>query len=192
MSEPLQLSPTTIARLQRHAKPFVDTVDTVINRILDTYESNSDHGSNGEDDAVADGNIREFPPSASPDLRHTKVLSLEFNKKKFSRAETNWNSLLNEAIRIAKAKAKSDDELKRLIIVNYVKGRKEDEGYHYLSDVNLSVQGQDANAAWKGTFHIAKQLQCTFEVIFAWRMKDGAAYPGITGRFTYKTKLNYV
>jgi hypothetical protein len=45
-----------------------------------------------------------------------------------------------------------------------VKGKKEDEGYRYLADVNLSVQGQDANAAW------AKQLNCPFEVIFAWRM----------------------
>jgi hypothetical protein len=51
-----------------------------------------------------------------------------------------------------------------------VKGKKEDEGYRYLADVNLSVQGQDANAAWKGASHMAKQLNCPFEVIFAWRM----------------------
>jgi hypothetical protein len=39
MFDPHKLSPETVARLEKHAKPFTDTVDTVVNRILDAYEA---------------------------------------------------------------------------------------------------------------------------------------------------------
>ena len=183
-SDALQLSPATITRLQKHAKPFVDTVDTVVNRILDAYEGGQ-LVEGDEGDIVTDGNIRDFS-GKMPDLTHTKVLSIEFNRTKFPRAETTWNALLNETIRFAKKTAKSDDVFKRLVTVNWVKGKKEDEGYRYLTDVNLSVQGQDANAAWRGASHIAKQLGCRIEVIFTWRIKEGAAHPGVTGKLAYQ------
>ena len=185
-TDALQLSPATIKRLQKHAKPFVDTVDAVVNRLLDAYEGVSPVD-NDESDVVTDGNIRDFSnQTPTPSLTHTKVLSAEFNRVKFARAETTWNHLLNEAIRFAKKTAKSDDEFKRLVTVNWVKGKKEDEGYRYLADVNLSVQGQDANAAWRGALHIAKQLGRSLEVVFTWRIKEGAAHPGVTGKLGWQ------
>jgi len=183
--DPFQLLPLTVERLQKHAKPFVDTVDTVINRLLDAYEG-SQFAETDDGDVITDGNIRDFSSSKTPDLTHTKVLTIEFNRIKFARAETTWNALLNETIRFAKKAAKSDDEFKRLVTVNWTKGKKEDEGYRYLSDVNISVQGQDANAAWRGASHIAKQLGRQIEVVFTWRLKEGAAHPGITGRLAYQ------
>ncbi len=192
MSDPFQVSAATIDRLQKHAKPFVDTVDSVINRILDHYESNSGQRSNDDGEISAIGSIRDFDPASPPDLTHTKMLSVMFNGHGFPRSDTTWNALLNEAICLAKKNAKSDDQLKRLILVNYVKGKKEDEGYRYLADVDLSVQGQDANAAWKATYHIARQLQIKFEAIFTWRAKDGAAHPGVTGRLKPKPRYRVI
>jgi hypothetical protein len=192
MSDPLEISSATIARLQRHAKPFVDTVDTVINRILDQYENGLGRTSDHEGDISAIGSIRDFNPESPPDLTHTKVLSVEFNKKGFPRSDTTWNALLNDAICLAKQNSKSAEQLKRLILVNYVKGKKENEGYRYLAGADISVQGQDANAAWKAAYHIARQLQSPFEVIFTWRTKDGAAHPGVTGRFKPKPRYRMV
>lgn len=181
-----QLSPATIERLQRHAKPFVDTVDTVVNRLLDAFEGGR-LADDDESDVVTDGNIRDFSNQTPvPNLTHTKVLSAEFNRVKLSRAETTWNSLLNEAVCFAKKTAKSDDEFKRLVTVNWVKGKKEDGGYRYLPDVNVSVQGQDANAAWRGALHIARQSGCPIEVVFTWRMKEGSAHPGVTGKLAWR------
>jgi hypothetical protein len=192
MSDPLEVSSATIARLQKHAKPFVDTVDSVINRILDQYENGVGQRSDDESDISAIGSIRDFNPESPPDLTHTKVLSVDFNKKGFPRSDTTWNALLNDAICLARRNTKSDEQLKRLILVNYIKGKKENEGYHYLVDADLSVQGQDANAAWKAAYHIARQLQTSFEVIFTWRTKDGAAHPGVTGRFKPKTRVRII
>jgi hypothetical protein len=105
---------------------------------------------------------------------------VKFDNKLLAKG-ANWNGLLVEAIRKARANVKTVEDLSRLIIVNFVSGRKEDEGYKYLPEASLSVQGQDANSAWKGAFHIAQQLRCPIEVMFVWRHKEGAAFPGETG-----------
>jgi hypothetical protein len=58
----------------------------------------------------------------------------------------NWNGLLKQAIRLAKRRAKSADELKRLVIVNHVPGKKDDEGYEYLSAPTCPCRGRTPRA----------------------------------------------
>lgn len=59
-----------------------------------------------------------------------------------------------------------------------VKGRKEDEGYGYLPEIDISVQGQDANAACRAIVMAAQGLGIGLDVGFMWRPKESAAYPG--------------
>ena len=63
-----------------------------------------------------------------------------------------------------------------------VSGRKEDEGYDYLSDIEISVQGQDANGACRAVVTAAQALGIALEIGFMWRHKVGAAYPGKRAR----------
>ncbi len=183
MAPLIEISPQTFTRLQAHAIPLVDNIESVINRFIDHYEAKSgtpvvDASGNGEQ-----SNARQFSPLTPPDLTHTKVLAVEFNGKPLD-GRTNWGSLLLAAIREAKAKTKSINEFKKLIVVNYVDRQKEDEGYKFYSDIGISVQGQDANYSWKGACHIAQQLGCSLHVTFVWREKEGAASPGVTGQFS--------
>lgn len=183
MSPSVELSATTFTRLQAHAVPLVDNIESVINRLIDLYESRD--GAPAPAAAAGDfENVRQFNPSAPPGLTHTKVLAIEFRGRGFDRSQTNWNGLLNAAVREAKAAAKSPAEFKKLVIVNFVAGQKNDEGYRYLPDVGISVQGQDANGAWKAACHIAQQLGYPLTATFVWREKEGAAFPGVTGRFS--------
>ena len=179
---PLTLAPATFTRLQAHAVPLVDNIESVINRLLDAYETKGGAPLPASEDGEA-SNLRQFNPNTPPDLTHTKVLAIEFGGKALPHGEVNWNGLLNAAVRLAKAKAKTTADLKKLVTVNFVAGQKTDEGYRFLSDVGLSVQGQDANGAWKGACHVAQQLGCKLNTTFIWRDKDGAAFPGITGQF---------
>src|SRR5947209_11729353 len=157
MADPLELSQATIARLQKYAKPFVETVDSVINRILDDYEKTSRGGGEMEIEAEVQPSpieaIRDFDPADPPNLTHTKVVSVRFNGTRLSRADTNWNALVNEAVRFAVKSLKKEENLKRAILANFVFGKKENDGHRYLPDVNVSIQGQDANSAWKTVYH---------------------------------------
>lgn len=183
MSPSVDLSPATFTRLQAHAVPLVDTIETVINRLLDAYETKSGTPAPIGDSGAEVIATRQFNPNTPPDLTHTKVLAIEFDGKPLPRGEVNWNGLLVAAIRAARAKAKSAVELKKLVIVNFVEGKKSDEGYRILSDIGMSVQGQDANGAWRGACHAAQRLGCELKVTFIWREKEGAAFPGTTGQF---------
>jgi hypothetical protein len=177
----VELSPQTFARLQTHAVPLVDNIETVVARLIDFFEANKEvapaNSQKGESSPA-----RAFNPLSPPPLTHTKVLAIEFCGRALDHGDSNWNGLLNAAVRQAKAHAKAKGELKTLIIIPHVEGEKTDEGYRFLSDIGISVQGQDANGAWKAACHIAQKLGLPLTVTFVWREKEGAAFPGVTGR----------
>ena len=73
-------------------------------------------------------------------------------------------------------------QLQRICPVNMVEGRKEDEGYGFLAEAGISVQGQAANTACRSLIAIAHSLQVPVEITFLWRTKEGAAHPGDRAR----------
>lgn len=183
MSPSVEISPHTFKRLQSHAVPLVDTIESVISRMLDAFEQ-KDNATSAD---VGQG-ARAFNPNTPPDLTHAKILEVTFCDKALGRSQDNWNGLLNAAVREAKARSKSAAEFKQFMVVNHVEGDKHDEGYRPLTGTGVSVQGQDANGAWRAACHIAQQLGCQLFVKFAWREKEGAAFPGVTGQMTIAGK----
>ena len=168
----------TFERLQRNAKPLVDTSDSVINLALDALEQLA------APPASANGRStqseRRIDPRTLPNLTHAKVLDASFEGAPV--AKPNWNLLLDEILRRAMKRVGTFDELRRLCPVNMVKGRKEDEGYTYLPDIDVSVQGQDANGACRTVVTAAQGLGIAIEIGFMWRHKESAAYPGERAR----------
>jgi hypothetical protein len=126
----------------------------------------------------------EYATAAPPNLTFTKVLSAEVGGKVLPRPVATWNGLLNESIVQAAAKLKDCEALRELILANSVVGKKEDHGYRYLVSAGISVQGQDANSAWKAARHIIKEMRFPAKVVFAWYDNEKAAFPGETGKFT--------
>ena len=55
---------------------------------------------------------------------------------------------------------------------------KEDEGFRYLSDIDVSVQGQHANGACQAIMTAAQALGISLNIELLWRRKEKAAYPG--------------
>ncbi|MGH7109964.1 MAG: T4SS efffector SepA family protein [Stellaceae bacterium] len=181
MTHPVELSDALFARLQKLAVPLVDNTETVIAKLADYYETQKQSQSTPSTESIqAERRSRRFLAVSPPDLTHTKVLSIKIEGV-FLHKPT-WNGLLFELIRRAKAHLSDDDAKQRLIIVNFAHGKKEDDGYSFIPEIGLSVQGQTANAAWKGAFHIARRLSIPIEVEFLWKDKEGAAFPGMIGR----------
>lgn len=174
----IPIQDSTFARLQRHAKPFVDTPDSVINRALDVLEAAGAPAGGG--DGQAPEAERRIDPRDLPSLTHTKVLSATVDGKAIVKA--NWNLLVEEMLRRAMNRLGNIDKVRNLVPVNMVKGRKDDEGYSHLADIDISVQGQDANAACRAIMVAAQGLGIGLDLVFMWRHKEGAAYPGERAR----------
>jgi hypothetical protein len=178
----IDISASTFERVQKHAIPLVDSFDTVLNRLLDIVEAANTAANENRDEAGP----RKFDAARPPNLTHTKVVSAKFGGANLQPA--NWNRLLDAAVTFAAANNADFSKLRRHVSVNVVTGKKEDEGYHYLSSANVSVQGQDANAAWRYAVLVAQLFACDVEVSFIWRSKEGAEYPGQTAIMTFEPR----
>ena len=179
MSPQVTIAPATCTRVQKFAEPLVDDLDSVLNKIMDIAE--------GKLNAPAPtGNVKDFSGGNPPNLTFTKLLSAEVGGKVLSKTETTWNHMLIEVIKQAAAKLNDVNALKRLIIVNSVVGKKEDQGYRHIPEAGVSVQGQDAIGAWKAASQILKSMHIPGEVVFVWHDNEKAAHPNQTGKLSVK------
>ncbi len=92
---------------------------------------------------------------------------------------------MERAIKFAFHKLGDTDKVSELVLAKHTKGEKTDKGFRYLNSVDISVQGQDANNAWKTTANIIRTLGVPAEVTFAWYDNPKATKPGETGKFLF-------
>ena len=167
----------TFERLQNYAKPLVDTPDSVIMRALDALEQAQlglPHGASKPPPAV--GDLLSFDPDDPlPDLTHTRLLAASVAGRPI---RANWNNALRHMLQLAVAEVGSLAEIRRLCAVNLVPGAKEDEGYRYLAEADISYQGVNANAAAAAAIALAKSIGVALELDFEWRRKPEALRPG--------------
>ncbi|HWB06591.1 MAG TPA: hypothetical protein VG796_26435 [Verrucomicrobiales bacterium] len=176
----IDLPETLLQRLHKFSTSFEDTPLSVIERWGDFYEK---HHSGG-------GVVPK--KSTPPDAAHALVTELVFHnddnlpgfrhstvRGSFgNRTFTKWNELLEVAHIEAFKKAGSFEELRKVTRARIRLGAKSDEGYRYLPDVNLSVQGVDADHAWHYSVSLASYLKVQVRARVEWRQKEGAAHPG--------------
>ena len=174
----IAISNSTFERLQRHARPLLDTPDTVVNRALDALEKNSELVSKRDSPLQH----HQIDPRKLPDLKHTKVLDATLNGEQIVRP--NWNRLVEQVLRRAREQFPDFDDLRKVCLVNMVRGRKEDEGYRYFSEMDISIQGLSANNACAALVNSVPSLDVQLDFTFRWRSKEGAAFPGEVAHLT--------
>ncbi len=172
----LEISDATFKRLQTFATPLVDTNDTTLQRLFDLVEKGGAtlHQSRP---SVADG-------AMTPNLTHTAVTSAVLNGKALAPWLCNWNALMLHTIRQAALHMPKGLKIADLIVVNHVVGEKTDDGYKHIPEAGLSVQGQNANKAWKATRYLAEQVGFKVVVNFRWSEHPAAERPGQTAHLT--------
>ncbi|QOZ20812.1 hypothetical protein XI02_42090 [Bradyrhizobium sp. CCBAU 21365] len=190
MMPQINVSQSLFSQLQAIAEPFVDTPETVIQKCVEFYLSNASiHkpiAGKPESPPDEDTGYMVFPPDSPPDLTFTRPMSIELDGKTFDKGSLYWNPLLFELVRQAGLKGVKGDKLKEMLLCNFADGQaNEAQGYRYIKEAGLSVQGQAANPVWKTIHHLVKQLGLKLDVVFLWDDKPKAAYPGKTARMRY-------
>ena len=178
----IEISDSTFKRLQALARPLVDTPDSVIDRLLDSCDCET--GSSHVPSIGGSVHAMRFDPVDMPSLTHTKLRRAVINGREVP--GPNWNELARNAIELALEKVGGFEQLCRITDARIVSGLKTDEGYKPLGATGLSVQGIDAMDAWRVTLGLARKLSIPVEVVFEWREKQGAAYPGAVGTASWK------
>ena len=178
----LRIPDLVYTRLQAIAIPLEDTPISVIERLLSQYESQ--HGT--QITLKDDISYLALDPYEPPSLTHTKVVKAIVNSKRIS--TPNWNKITNLAHELAVENGVSPELLYRcsrsktsLRIIN-------ERGFKYLEKAQISVQGVDANLAWRNAFHLLKDIAVSIEIDFEWHDKEDAVYPGKKGRFIWNKR----
>lgn len=185
MSPVIRISDLIFKRLQKHAQPFVDTTpESVIKKLLDHYENGEVIDSfDGLDDSPSDDNQPLIlNPNSPEDLTHTKVLHGNFGDVKIYK----WRTLVITAHGYALEKLGSYEELEAISISQIAKGKRIGNGYKYLSDLDISYQGENSNQAWKSALHLAKKFNVEVRMQFMWRHRNTAVHPGKMGLLHWK------
>jgi hypothetical protein len=183
MMPQISISQPLFTKLQMIAEPFVDTPETAIAKAVEFYLSNHKTTNGAAHPSHSEASVMLLLPDAPPDLSFTRPVSIELEGSKFQKSMLYWNPLLFDLVRIAASKVGSTDQLKRVLLCNYVDGEGDEKlGYRYIPKAKISVQGQAANPAWKSIYHIVKTLGLSLDVTFVWEDKAKAAFPGKTGR----------
>jgi hypothetical protein len=174
----VELPDDLFAKLQKHAVPFVDTPVTVIERAVRALEEGDE-----EPATPAEEGPRSFNPAAPPDLAFTTPRKGVVGTKVLPKNQTYWNNVMLAVIREAAVRGISTDDLLELLTVNCAKGERHDTGFSYVPEANLSIQGQNANNAWRQAYVIASSVGVPVEVVFAWQNNSKAAMPNTVGSF---------
>lgn len=124
---------------------------------------------------IDDATIR-LDPDRHDSLTHAKLLSARFDSKDLHRPK--WNGLLDHVHVVARQRLGSFEALQKVSSAHIRPSRYEQDGFHYLAEADLSIQGVDSNQAWSHALGLARHLRLPIRVKFEWRHKDGAARPG--------------
>lgn len=171
------ISDETYSKLQELAQPFVDTPDTVISRLIRSYDAPLDEKESRS------GQRLKFDPNSPPTLTFTKMREAHFGNDKLDRPS--WAELVRVSLGYG-LREWGFERLKASTDANIVKGIKDTEGYSYIPELGISLQGEDAKDCWTIAYSLARKLRQPIRVVFDWRSRDGAAHPGETGEMTWE------
>ncbi len=171
----IEISTTSFSRLQAYATPLVDSVETALIKVLDMADSASKAGANVPVTAPS-------KPQGTPDLSFTTLKSASINGRVLLPGQRNWNAFMLEVVKEAAKHLPAGVTIADQIVVNHVRGKKGDQGYKYLPTLDVSIQGQNANNAWKAISHLTKLTGLKAEASFYWSNDPKAEKPGEHGR----------
>jgi len=179
MPHSITLSDATFGMLQALAKPFVDTPESVIAGLATAEINRRAAGTTATVTAAGTNDLAiRLDPDRHESLTHAKLLGAAFDGKELHRPK--WNSLLDHVHIVARGRLGSFDAIQRISGAHLRPGRYEEDGFHYLPDADLSIQGVDSNFAWSHALRIARHMRVPIRARFEWRHKEGAARPGQT------------
>lgn len=174
----IEIGEGTFRRLQALARPLVDTAGSVIDRLIDSYEAANSSTPGLAVTNASNDLARAFDPANPPTLTFTKLRKATLGNKAIERPS--WAELIRTSLEIGLTRL-GFEELRASTDANIVKGQRAGDGYSYVPNLDISLQGEDAQDCWRIAFGLARKLTSPIDVVFEWRDKDGAAFPGQVG-----------
>lgn len=180
----ISVTSRNLSRLEDYVSGFGKTANDAIGVVLDIAEACQCEAlteTQGTVVAASDSGVREFDADSPPSLKHTTVLSAKVDGQSMPRGQNYWNNIMQEATRRAALAGKSTDEIFMNSTAHVSMEERSDNGFKFIPEAGISVQGQNSDNAWRQILAMAKLGGFPVAVEFRWQQNDDAAYPGQSG-----------
>ncbi|MCL8380621.1 T4SS efffector SepA family protein [Xanthobacter aminoxidans] len=123
----------------------------------------------------------DAPPqlSSTPGLTFTKPLAASINGNELHRPT--WSAILIATISQVRKKGVDGERLVQELGIPAKARPYDKEGFKFLPELGISVQGQAAPECWKEVDRLAKKWRIPVSVEFQWRDNPKAQHPGQRG-----------
>jgi len=153
-----------------------ETIDALVKAQMETLDLERDLP---EAFSAEEGGDGDLVFEKAPGLAFTRILSASVNRVALPKA--NWSGVLLKVIGLVHAKGLDAGKLVSELQIPAKAAEYTWDGYKFLPELGISVQGQSAPDAWKETARLADKFQIPVEVRFQWRENDKAQHPGQKG-----------
>lgn len=154
-----------------------ETIDRIVREAMEELGMERDD----EPDTLAVHNKDEVMQfDTAPGLSFTKPTAAMVNDRPLENPR--WSAILIAMIGAVSGKGIKGEKLVRELSIPAKVSQYEEEGYKFLPDVGISVQGQSAQDCWKEIDRLSNKWRIPVSVDFFWRQNPKAQYPGKTGR----------
>ena len=178
----IEVNQATYDRLKEHDALRTDTLEEIVGFALTHRQIKSDTTLPSWIPTVKEMHI---DPENLPNMTFTRIIQATVDNEQMERPT--WNRLLAHMLTLAVCQRIYSGEPNELDNIRMIRGRKEDQGYFYLPNVNISVQSQTAVVACRTILKLAKLLEVSLSINFIWRAKEGTFYPGQKGKISVGT-----
>lgn len=177
----VKISDEAFAYLQSQAEPLVDTVSSVLDRVLEAQKS-------GKSNGVSEDGVMVFGIDTMPSVKHSTVTMVQVDGHDL--AKPDWNHSLVFVIERAIAKGAAPTELKAKMQANCVDGAPSEaevkKGYRYSpKTAGFTFQGLDAERACKNIMSIAKDYALSTSIGFRWGYDAPSYHAGKSAKLTH-------
>lgn len=113
-------------------------------------------------------NKRPVDPAAPPNLSYSVIHTIKLSGRLLPPRMNYWNRLLVSVI-VEAAKTLTSEEVLALG-TSMLAGKHRGRGFLYVPELDISVQAQNANLAWRATYEILRRLKLPAEIEFGWQV----------------------
>lgn len=169
----IQISNELYRRFEKLGVPFVDTHESLMDRLISFGEIHSQSlQTKAKTGQPLSGQKPRFSFSEPPNMTHTQIIYWTLDGETLK--HKTWSSIVEKLLCVLHEK---NADILHQNSVNVKKGKSLDKGYKYIPKIGVSYQGLSAEDAFRAIREFSEKYKLNISIHFSWRDKPNAQFP---------------
>lgn len=174
----IQISDELYRRFEKLGVPFVDTHESLMDRLISFGEIHSQSlqhqakAGQARSGQAHSGQQLEFSFAEPPNVTYTRILGWTLDGR--AQQQKTWNSIIEELLRHLHER---NADILNQTSVNVKRGTGYHKGYKYIPKIGVSYQGLSAEDAFRAIKEFSEKYRLDISIHVIWLDKPNAQFP---------------